>query len=84
MLKVDRDFILNAIQAENITTGVHYKAIHTHPYYKETFGWKSVDFPNAQWISDRTVSLPLSSNLSGRDIDDVIEAVNKVVNYYMR
>lgn len=81
-LKENRDFILNAIQAENVTVGVHYKAIHTHPYYQRTFGWKAKDFPSAQWMSDRTISLPLSSGLTDKDVDDVIKAIVKVLTYY--
>ena len=77
----DRDFILNAIQHENVTVGVHYKAIHTHPYYRE-FGWNEEEFPNAQWMSDRTISLPLSPKVTDEDTDDVIEAVIKVLRYY--
>jgi len=83
-LKEDRDFILNAIQAENVTVGVHYKAIHTHPYYQRTFGWEAKDFPRAQWMSDSTISLPLSSGLTDKDVADVIKAVVKVLTYYKR
>jgi dTDP-4-amino-4,6-dideoxygalactose transaminase len=83
-LKVSRDFILNAIQAENITTGVHYRAIHAHPYYTNTFGWDAKDYPNAQWLSDRTLSLPLSSKLTDKDIDDVINAVTRILMYYRK
>lgn len=83
-LRVDRDFVLNALNQEGIGTGVHYKAIHTHPYYTKTFGWTAKDFPNAQWLSDCTLSLPLSSKLTDKDINDVIEAVRKILAYYRR
>ena len=36
------------------------------------------DFPEAEYISDRTVSLPLSSKLSDSDVDDVIAAVRDI------
>lgn len=83
-LSVSRDFVLNALKEEGIGTGVHYQAIHTHPYYTQTFGWTANDFPNAQWLSDRTISLPLSSKLSDQDITDVVEAVRKVLKYYRK
>ena len=44
---------------QNIGVGVHYIALHLHPFYQERFGYKRGDFPNAEWISDKTVSLPL-------------------------
>lgn len=83
-LKVNRDFILNALTKEGICTGVHYMAIHTHPYYFSTYGWKADDYPNAQWLSDRTISLPLSAKLEGKDVIDTVEAIHKVLNYYRK
>mgnify|MGYP001499186762 FL=1 len=58
-----------------IGTGVHYRAVHLHPVYQERFGYRAGQLPNAEWISDRTVSLPLSAKLSDADVGDVIEAV---------
>lgn len=83
-LKINRDFALGALKAEGIGTGVHYKAIHTHPYYSKVFGWTADQFPNAQWLSDRTISLPLSSKLTDEDTNHVIEACHKVFKYYWR
>ncbi len=74
-----RDWVLNALIAENIGTGVHYIPIHRHPYYRKTFGWREGQFLNAEWIGDRTISLPLSPGLSNKDVDDVISALRKVL-----
>lgn len=81
-LKVNRDFILNALKAENIGTGVHFISLHLHPFYKNKYGYKKNDFPNASYISERTISLPLSAKLSMKDAKDVVKAVTKVLNYY--
>src|SRR2546427_5560871 len=40
-------------------SGVHYTSLHLHPYYRSRFGFAPDDFPNARWISERTLSLPL-------------------------
>jgi dTDP-4-amino-4,6-dideoxygalactose transaminase len=74
-----RDWVLNALIAENIGTGVHYIPIHRHPFYRKTFGWKEGQFPNAEWIGDRTISLPLSPALSDKDVKDVTAAFGKVL-----
>lgn len=81
-LKVHRDMIQDALFQENIGTGIHFISLHLHPYYAETFDYKRGDFPNAEFISDRTISLPLSAKLSDQDVEDVINAVRKVVLYY--
>ena len=70
-----RDQFMNKMHQLNIGTGVHYLGVHLHPYYKDTFGFKREDFPNATWLSDRTVSLPLSAKLTNQDVEDVIETV---------
>ena len=74
-----RDDLLNALIKENIGTGVHYTALHLHPYYQETFGYQRGDFPNAEFVSDRTLSLPLSAKLTDLDVTDVIEALKKIL-----
>jgi dTDP-4-amino-4,6-dideoxygalactose transaminase len=83
-LTVDRDAIMRALHAENIGTGIHYVALHLHPYYAETFGLRRGDFPGAEWVSDRTISLPLSTKLTDRDAEDVIAAVRKVLTRYAK
>lgn len=79
-ISVSRDTVLKKILNENIGVGVHYISLHLQPYYKEKYDFKENDFPNAKWISDRTVSLPLSPKLGDNDVDDVINVVTKVLN----
>jgi dTDP-4-amino-4,6-dideoxygalactose transaminase len=74
-----RDWVLNALAAENIGVGVHYTPVHLHPYYRKMYGWKQQDFPNAEWIGERTISLPLSAALDDEDVQDVITAFKKVL-----
>jgi len=74
-----RDWVLDALSAENIGVGVHYLPVHIHPFYRRMLGWKKGDYPNAEWIGERTLSLPLSPALSNEDVDDVIRAFTKVL-----
>lgn len=83
-LKTDRDTVQSALYKENIGTGIHYISIHLHQYYKNTFGFKRGDFPNSEYVSDRTISLPFSAKLTDEDVSDVIEAVRKVIKHYQR
>jgi len=83
-LNADRDTIMNAIQAENVGIGVHFRAVHLHPYYQETFGFRRGDFSNAEYYSDRTISLPLYPRMSDADADDVVAAVRTVIARFRR
>jgi dTDP-4-amino-4,6-dideoxygalactose transaminase len=78
-LTVGRDEVLAAIHAEGIGTGVHYRALHLHPYYREAFGYQEGDYPITERIGASTLSLPFSTSLSDADVEDVIAAVRKVL-----
>ena len=81
-LTADRDTIMNAIQAENVGIGIHFRAVHLHPYYADTFGFERGMFPRAEYFSDRTISLPLYPKMTDADADDVVAAVRKVITHY--
>jgi len=74
-----RDWVLDALAAENIGVGVHYLPVHIHPFYRRMLGWKKGDYPNSEWIGERTISLPLSPAMSDEDVNDVITAFTKVL-----
>lgn len=82
MTGIKRDDFLTAMHDENIGTGVHYQSIPTHPYYQDTYGWSPEDYPNSNLIGQQTVSLPLSSRLSDRDVRDVILVSKKILRRY--
>jgi dTDP-4-amino-4,6-dideoxygalactose transaminase len=83
-LKADRDEVQLALHKQQIGTGIHYKALHLHRYYRETFGYERGQLPNAEWISDRTLSLPLSPKLTDTDVDDVVFAVTRTLEHVAR
>ncbi len=76
---IERDAFLDALQACNIGSGVHYRAIPEHPFYQQRFGWDPQALPHATAFGRETVSLPLSPKLTDADVDDVIAAVTHVL-----
>lgn len=72
---MDRDAFMSAMKARNIGTGLHYRAAHLYPYYRDRFGYQPGDFPRAETISERIVSLPLFPAMSDDDQQRVIEAM---------
>jgi dTDP-4-amino-4,6-dideoxygalactose transaminase len=77
--EVPRDSLLGELHKRRIGTGVHYRGVHLHPYYRDRYGLSPSDFPVASRISDRTLSLPLSQKLSTADQDDVVAALAEVL-----
>jgi dTDP-4-amino-4,6-dideoxygalactose transaminase len=74
---VTRDDFLERMTQQKIGVGVHYRAVHLHPFYQERYGYRTGQLPAAEWVSERTVSLPLSPKLDPGDVADVIEAVRR-------
>ena len=83
-LKADRDRIREALAKDNIGTSVHFISLHLQPFYKKLLGHKPLDFPNALYLSQRLLSLPMSQNLTDDEVEDVISAVKKVFKYFSK
>ena len=79
---MNRDTFLDKMTKQNIGVGVHYLSIPEHPYYRETFGWKPEDFPNAMRIGRQTVSLPLSAKMLKEEATDVVNSVRAVLKNF--
>lgn len=73
--RLHRDELLDALHQARIGTGVHYRGVHLHPYYRDRYGLRAEDFPVATDVSERTLSLPLSPRVSEADQDDVVAAI---------
>lgn len=83
-LKISRDEFMNALRKENIGVGLHFKSLHVQQYYKDTFKLKSSSLPNAYYLSERILSLPMYPAMTQYDVDTVIKAVIKLIAYYKK
>ena len=82
-LAINRRQFFNAMAAENICCNVHYIPVYRHPYY-EKLGYEKSLCPKAEKLYDEIMSLPLYYSLTDQDVDDVIHAVKKIVEYYKK
>ena len=83
LLKCDRREFFDALYAENICAQVHYLPVYWHSYY-EKLGYKKGICPNAESFYNEVMSLPLYFTLTDEDVQDVIRAVKKLVEYYRK
>lgn len=81
-LTIDRDRFITELTTRNIGTSVHFIPVHTHPFYRDRYGYRPEDFPVAWDSYQRMISLPISARHSDQDIADVIEAVRDVAFRY--
>lgn len=83
-LTIDRDRFIDELAARNIGTSVHFIPVHTHPYYRDRYGYAPDDFPVAFSNFERMLSIPLNPRLGVAEVDDVIGAVLDVVDTFRR
>jgi dTDP-4-amino-4,6-dideoxygalactose transaminase len=74
-----RDQLLDGLTARRIGTGVHYRGVHLHPFYRDRYGYEPSHFPVATAISELTLTLPLSPKVTEADQDDVVEALTELL-----
>jgi len=72
-----RDEVLHALQERSIGVAVNFRAIHLLTYFKDTFGFKRGDFPNAELIGDSTISLPFYPKMRDEEVDYVAKQVRE-------
>jgi dTDP-4-amino-4,6-dideoxygalactose transaminase len=74
-----RDAILWNLQDHNIGVAVNYRPIHLLKYYRDRFGFREGDYPVAEDIGKRTISLPLYPSLREKDVGYVVKTLKKIL-----
>lgn len=74
----DRGAFIAAMREMGIAVGVHYPALHLFTLYRE-LGFHAGQFPHAESVGARTVTLPLFPTMSDADVDRVCTALTIVL-----
>lgn len=77
--KYDRADFIEKMHKKGIGCSVHFIPLHIHPFYQNIFELKKGDFPNAEWIYEREVSLPLYPSMSIKDVKYVINETSEIL-----
>jgi dTDP-4-amino-4,6-dideoxygalactose transaminase len=75
-----RDHILWALQDQSVGVAVNYRACHLCTLFRRQYGYQEGDFPNAERIGSRTISLPLYAFLLDEEAGYVAKTVKKVLH----
>lgn len=72
-----RDELREYLKQNEITSGVYFPVpFHLQKVY-ENLGYKKGDMPNAEFVGEHTMVLPMFPELTQEEIDKVIETVNR-------
>lgn len=76
---LDRDTFMEELKARNIGSGLHFRPVHTHAFYRRNFSENRVPLPQTEWNGARICSLPLFPGMTEADVDDVIAAIKEIL-----
>ena len=74
-LSIDRAEVIRRLAAAGIGASVHFIPLHLHPHYQTRYGYKPGDFPVAERIFERSVSLPIWPDMTPEQVDRVADTL---------
>ena len=74
---IDRDTLMKELHLRGIGSGLHFRAAHTHAYYRQKYPHLSL--PHSEWNSDSVCSLPLFPGMTKEDVDYVCHTLNAIL-----
>lgn len=83
-LKISRAQFIELMKEKGIGCSVHFIPLHRHSFYRESFGYSALDFPNANFVYERIVSLPIFPKMTDEDIFYVVDGVRDIINKHRK
>jgi perosamine synthetase len=78
--RLTRDDFIERLKSLNIGTSVHFIPLHRMTYYQNAFEYVPEQFPVADGVFQRIVSLPFFARMTDADVERVIRAVRDVMS----
>lgn len=78
-LKISRNQIIERLKDYNVGSIVYFRPLHLQPYFQVNFGYKEGDFPNAEYVFDRIICLPLYPGMKKSDAVYVANLLKKII-----
>ena len=76
---VSRNDFMKFMSERGIGTSVHYKPLHQLTYYRETYGLKPENYPNAEMIWQSTVSIPIYPELLEDELKYICNTIREIL-----
>jgi dTDP-4-amino-4,6-dideoxygalactose transaminase len=77
-LSIDRNTFIVQLREQGVGCSVHWRPLHLHPYYEETFRWRPEHLPQASAQWPRLISLPLFPGMREDECNCVVAAVRRL------
>ncbi len=73
---INRDEFMAKLKEKGIGTGLHFRAAHTHHYYRKRY--PKLSLPDTEWNRERICSIPLFPDMTDSDVTRVIAALRQL------
>lgn len=77
-LSISRNDFIEELKGAGVGCSVHWRPLHLHPYYGETFGWTPEDLPAATAVWERLISLPIFPGMREEELAHVAGTVRDI------
>ena len=78
-LTINRNQFIQELTHDGIGTSVHFIPLYRHPFYRKMYNYAKEDFPNSEWIYERTISLPIFPGMTKSDVNRVVKSVLRII-----
>jgi perosamine synthetase len=83
-LTADRAAVIEQLARSGIGASVHFIPLHLHAHYQRRYGYKRGDFPVAEAIFERSVSLPIWPGMTSAQINRVASTLLEICDAMRR
>jgi perosamine synthetase len=83
-LSLDRNEFMEKLKEAGVGCSIHWRPLHLHPYYRETYGWKPEDFPVASALWKRLISIPIFPAMKEAEVSHVVRVIKSLCARHAR
>jgi dTDP-4-amino-4,6-dideoxygalactose transaminase len=79
---IERNLFIERLNESGIGTSVHFKPLHRMSYYRDRYGLRAGDYPNAERHWRGVVSLPVYAGLSDAELEYICGTIHDVLRQH--
>lgn len=78
-MSITRNQVMEELKKYNVGSIVYFRPLHTQPFFKEKYGFKEGDFPNAEHVFERLICLPIYPGMKPEDAVYVANLLKQII-----
>ena len=78
LTRTDRKEAYIKLREKGIFAQVHYIPVHLQPYYRNNYGFKKGDYPNAEYYYEHELSIPMYPKMSDEEVNYIIQSIKSL------